>query len=79
MIDWATWLKRSFGIDALSCPRCGDRMELIATVADPQSASKILTRLGLPIRAPPVPPPWRPRLPQGRPDHDGIDPPSLFQ
>ena len=54
-------------------------MELIATVEDPEVASKILRHLGLPIRAPPVPLPRRRPVPEGRPDHDGIDPPSLFQ
>ena len=54
-------------------------MTLIATIEDPQIARKILTHLGLPIRAPPVPPPWRPRIPSERGALDGIDPPSRFQ
>ena len=54
-------------------------MLLIATIEDPEVAARILTHLGLPIRAPPVPPPWRPPVPSDRPDHDGTDPPSLFQ
>jgi hypothetical protein len=39
---WAALLKRSFKIDVLSCPRCGGRMKVIATIDDPGVIRKIL-------------------------------------
>ena len=54
-------------------------MTLIATVTDPEVIAKILSHLGLPIRAPPVPPPWRHPEHQRRAFDDAADPPSLFQ
>ena len=78
-LDWACLLKRSFGIDALQCPTCHGRMELIATVEDPDVAAKILTHLGIPARAPPRPPPWRPPQPKLPALDDAIDPPSAFE
>ena len=81
-------MRRSFGLDVLACPRCGDRMELIAAIEDPAVARRILERLGLPARAPPRGKPWRRQLllDQSRtcvetaPDtYDGLDPPSAFE
>ena len=40
--------KRSFGIDALACPRCGGRLRLIATILSSRVAIQILRHLGLP-------------------------------
>ena len=78
-LHWATLMKRTFGLDALRCPRCNGRMELIATLEDPDTAHKILTHLGLPGRPPPRPPPWRP--PRSSPVclDPSEDPPSLFE
>ena len=78
-LDWATLMRRSFRIDLLLCTTCGAPMKLIATIEDPDVAAKILTHLGLPARAPPRPPPWRPPQP-GLPalDHS-VDPPSAFE
>ena len=78
-LAWASLMRRSFGIDVLQCPTCSGRMELIATIEDPDVAAKILKHLGLPARAPPRPPPWRPpqqRLPAS--DHH-VDQPSAFE
>jgi hypothetical protein len=44
---WATLMGRAFGIDVLACPRCGGRLQLIATIEDPTVVRKILTHLGL--------------------------------
>ena len=82
-LDWATLLQRTFGLDVLCCPHCGSRMELIATIEDPTIARTILVHLGLPIRAPPPSPPWRPQPSLPSPSStidgiDGIDPPSAF-
>ena len=45
-------LKRMFDIDIERCPRCGARLKIIAAIVDPQVIVQILTRLGLPARAP---------------------------
>jgi hypothetical protein len=60
--DWAHLMQRAFDFDVLSCPRCGDRMRLIATIEHPAVVRKILTHLGLstevptplPARSPPT-------------------------
>jgi hypothetical protein len=53
---WALLLQRVFDIDALTCPRCGSTLRLIAAIEDPAVARKILECLGLPARAPPLEP-----------------------
>ena len=82
-LDWATLLRRSFGIDVLRCPKCSSRMRLIATIEDPLVARKILEHLGLPARGPPLRRPWvKPSLHATiarSGEYDGIDPPSLFE
>ena len=50
---WAALLQRVFAIDALSCPRCGSTLRLIATIEDPVVARAILECMDLPARAPP--------------------------
>ena len=50
-----------YSMDVLACPRCGARMVLLSTIADPAVIRRILTHLGLslddgdpsPGRAPP--------------------------
>ncbi len=49
---WAKLLKRSFGFDVLSCPKCGGRMKVIATIDEPEVIRKILRAMGLPAEAP---------------------------
>lgn len=41
-------LRRAFDLDVLACPRCGDRMRLLATIDDPLVIEPILAHLGLP-------------------------------
>ncbi len=62
---WALLLQRVFEIDALTCPRCGSSLRLIAAIEDPAVARKILEGLGLPARAPPLEP---------ASGNDGLDP-----
>ncbi len=53
----ADLMRRAFDIDVLACPRCGNRMRLLATIEDPQIVEQILTHLGLlsePVRADPA-------------------------
>ncbi len=66
--DWATLLKRTLGLDALSCPKCGGRMKLIAMITEPGTVRRILRSMGLPWEPPARPPPWRP--PQGELEFD---------
>lgn len=51
---WAALLQRVFEVDALRCPRCASTMRLIAAIEDPAVAKRILERLKLPARAPPL-------------------------
>jgi hypothetical protein len=45
---WAALMRRAFDLDALLCPRCAGRMELIATIDDPAVIHRILAHLALP-------------------------------
>jgi hypothetical protein len=47
-LDWATLLRRTWGIDALACPRCGNRMRIVSMIEDPATARKIVDHLGSP-------------------------------
>jgi hypothetical protein len=59
--------QRSFGFDVLACPRCGDRLDLIALIEDPTVIRRILSHLGLPTDVPTARPARPPPLPRGRP------------
>jgi hypothetical protein len=52
-VDWAVLLQRSFGFDALRCPRCDTKMRVIATLTDAAAVNKILSHLGM--RTDPLP------------------------
>ena len=54
---WADLMRRAFEIDVLACPRCGGRMQLIATIEDPSVIRTILAHLGLPSDVPQPRPP----------------------
>ena len=59
-LAWSGLMKRTWnGLDVLHCPRCGDRMRLVAAVEDQATAHKIVRRLGLATRAPPRGRPWQ--------------------
>ena len=55
-------------MDALRCPRCGERMRVLAAITNPGVARRILLCLGLPPRAPPL---------GAAPRHEGIDDPWI--
>ena len=63
---WAELMQRSFGFDVLACPRCGDRLELIALIEEPTVIRRILRHLGLPTDLPTARPARPPPLPPGR-------------
>ena len=59
-------------------------MELIAAIEDESVATRILTHLGLPARAPPRGRPWRRQLALGdrnptEADVDGVDVPAYAE
>ena len=51
-IDWATLLRRVWGVDVLACVRCGERLRRIAVIEDPTVIAKILAHVGLDPVAP---------------------------
>jgi len=46
-IDWASLMKRSMGIDVLSCPKCEARMQPVAVITQREVIDKILVHLRL--------------------------------
>jgi hypothetical protein len=52
-LEWAVMMKRTYGFDALRCPRCSRRMRVIATLLEPAVVRKVLEHLG--VRASPLP------------------------
>ena len=52
-LPWAVLLKRVFLTDALTCPKCQGRMEILAAITEPEAIRKILDHLGIPSEAPP--------------------------
>jgi hypothetical protein len=64
---WPELLKRTFGIDVETCPRCGGRMRLLALITDPPNVARFLRHLGEPTEPPPRapardPPFWQSRV-----------------
>jgi hypothetical protein len=49
---WAELMQRSFGFDVLACPRCGNRLELVALIEEAAVIRRILRHLGLPTEVP---------------------------
>jgi hypothetical protein len=68
-VPWAELLRKVFALDVLECPRCQGRLELIAFIAEPTVARRILDHLGLASRAPPI---ARARAPDELPDGDPV-------
>jgi hypothetical protein len=64
---WADLMRRTFGFDVLECPRCGNRMHLVATIEQRAVIERILRHLGLPSE---LPTPRRARAP---PDQEFAD------
>jgi hypothetical protein len=60
-------LKRTFGMDVETCPRCGGHMRLMAVITDLSSAARLLRHLGEPTEPPAraparAPPFWQSRV-----------------
>jgi hypothetical protein len=57
--SWAALMHRAYEIDVLTCPHCGGRLRLIATLHDPAVIGKLLAHLGMARAGPslgPAPP-----------------------
>ncbi len=52
-VDWALLMQRTFGFDALRCPKCDQKMRVLSTITDPAVVKKILSHLDL--RTDPLP------------------------
>ncbi|XYI03800.1 hypothetical protein ACMHYB_30155 [Sorangium sp. So ce1128] len=63
-VQWAVLMKRTFGFDALRCPRCERKMRVLSTITDPKAVRRILDHLNLPSHptaaAPARDPTWEP-------------------
>ena len=70
-IPWAELLAKVYDIDVLACPECGGRMQLIAFIAEPAVAKRILEHLHLDSTGPPL---ARPRVDQP----DPVDPAPAY-
>jgi len=45
-------MRRAFALEVLDCPKCHQRMRLLATIQDPAVVRKILNHLGLSTEVP---------------------------
>jgi hypothetical protein len=55
-IPWADLLKRTFGVDLLSCTNCGGKRRVVACVFSSMVTAEILVHLGLPSHPLPLAP-----------------------
>lgn len=55
-IPWADLLKRTFGVDLLTCTRCGGKRRVVACVFSSIVTAEILAHLGLPSHPRPLAP-----------------------
>lgn len=79
-LRWAELLRRVYGVDVLTCNRCGHRRRIIAAITAPATIDRILSHLGLAARPPPLRPARRsPQLELELPDRhdDCASPPCL--
>jgi hypothetical protein len=61
-------MQHAFELDVLACPRCGDRLHLIATISDPTVVEQIPAHVGIaPAPRPPGPAPPAGAAVVGRP------------
>jgi hypothetical protein len=42
---WAQRLKRVFGVEIITCARCGGKLKVIASIEEPQGIARILAHL----------------------------------
>ena len=56
-------MRRTFGFDVLTCPRCGGRLRLIALIEQASVIQRIVRHLGVPAETPEPGPARAPPLP----------------
>ncbi len=54
-LPWAELLRRTFGVDILSCHACGSPRRVLAFISNLPTAHRILHHLVLPSRPAPLP------------------------
>ena len=59
MLPGLPLMRRGLGLDVLRCPRCSNRMKLIATILDRSVARKFLEHIGSTPDESVLPPPAR--------------------
>jgi hypothetical protein len=52
-IEWSVLMKRTWGFDVLTCPKCARKLRVVATITQPDVIRKILDHLG--VRTTPLP------------------------
>jgi len=52
-VEWSVMMKRTWGFDPLTCPRCARKMKVLATITAPDVVRKILDHLK--VRSSPLP------------------------
>jgi Putative transposase len=65
-VEWAVMMKRSWGFNVLTCPRCSGKLRVLATITQPDVIRKILEHLD--VRSSPLP-----RAPARDPDWEQMD------
>jgi len=65
--QWAELMRRAFGFELLTCPKCAAKMKLIACVTQPDAIRAILTALKLPAAPPQV------QAARAPPTHDDLE------
>ncbi len=55
-LAWAELMRRTMDLDVLECPRCGERMKVIACIDRPDVVERILRAVGLWEEPPPLAP-----------------------
>jgi hypothetical protein len=76
--SWARMIRRIYGVDPLTCPRCGDTMKVLAYIHDPEVIERILRHLNRwdpPAPRPPAPAPRTVEYDEEAPDYEDIDEP----
>jgi hypothetical protein len=53
-VDWASLLRRSFEVDVLQCPRCQERLRVLAVITEREPVQRILAHLGVFTEVPPL-------------------------
>lgn len=56
-LQWAEFMRRTFGLDVLACSRCGGRLQLVALIEEAAIIQRILRHLGTRKPAPTSRPP----------------------